>query len=75
MKLIHTFVSNKCLEVNNNYNFLQYEFVYWNSILDLQQNNAEYYTHLTKDLNPEQQENIMSVLATAEQIRNDLSTI
>jgi hypothetical protein len=44
-------------------------------LLDLQRNNAEYYTHLTKDLNPEQQENIMSVLATAEQIRNDLSTI
>lgn len=43
--------------------------------LDMQQNNPEFYAHLTKDLNADEQNNIMSVLTVAEQNRNDLSTV
>jgi hypothetical protein len=41
----------------------------------MQQHNPEFYTHLTKDLNAEAQSNIMSVLAVAEQNRNDLTAV
>lgn len=41
----------------------------------MQQHKPEFYTHLTKDLNAETQNNIMSVLAVAEQNRNELATV
>lgn len=39
----------------------------------MQQHKPEVYAHLTKDLNAETQNNIMSVLSTAEQNRNELA--
>lgn len=40
----------------------------------MQQRNPEFYAHLTKDLSAEDQNNIMVILATAEQNRNQLAT-
>lgn len=41
--------------------------------LDLQQHNPEFYAHLTKNLNAEEQNNIMAILSLAEQTRNELA--
>lgn len=38
----------------------------------MQQHNPEFYAHLTKDLNAEDQNNIMAILSIAEQTRNEL---
>ncbi|GAA5795592.1 hypothetical protein HPULCUR_000953 [Helicostylum pulchrum] len=40
---------------------------------DLQQHNPEFYAHLTKNLNAEEQNNIMAILSLAEQTRNELA--
>jgi hypothetical protein len=41
----------------------------------MQQHNPELYSHLTQGLNADHQNNILAVLAIAEQNRNELLTI
>jgi hypothetical protein len=78
MRLIPIFVLNKYLEVilSSNPGYKEkLRILNASFYLEMQQHNPEFYSHLTKDLNADEQNNIMSVLAVAEQTRNDLSTI